>query len=316
MIIEKGARTAANHRRPTFYYRSAREGLRDLLSNLPDPASAGVLLPAFIGWSPREGSGVFDPVASLGIPADFYELNHDLTVDVTAMSRALERRRYRAVVLIHYYGRTDPHSAQVRDLASAHGVTLIEDLAHGFFSAAVGGRAGSYGQAAMYSMHKMLPLEEGGMVVYADDALVAGQTSTFPALAGEVLAYDWRAIAEARRANFLRATALLLELAARRSDVELIWPDLAEGDVPQTLPLFIAGGVRDAVYERLNARGLGVVSLYHTMIDQLSPEFPASVAASRAILNLPVHQDVPTGSVELLVDELESALVSLTGATL
>lgn len=313
MIIDKGARDATRHRRPVFYYHSAREGFRDFLSNLRAPADAGVLLPAFIGWSPREGSGVFDPVQSLGLPAAFYPLNRDLTVDVPALARILEGGHYRALVLIHYYGRTDPQVARVRDLALAHGIPLIEDLAHGFFSAVVGGLAGSYGQAALYSLHKMLPMTDGGLVVYADSTFVYDQRSTAPGLAADVLAYDWQAIARARKANFDLATALLQDLIGRRMDLELVWPHLADGDVPQTLPVYVPEDVRDATYERMNARGYGVVSLYHTLIDGLAQDFPGSAQASARILNLPVHQDVAPGSLIGLVDELESCLIDLAG---
>ena len=45
---------------------------------------------------------------------------------------------------------------------------------------------------------------------------------------------------------------------------------------------------RDELYERMNAAGFGVVSLYHTLIEQIPrDEFPESFELSRTILNLP-----------------------------
>ena len=56
----------------------------------------------------------------------------------------------------------------------------------------------------------------------------------------------------------------------------------------------------------MNAAGFGVVSLYHTLIDQIPrDEFPDSVELSRTILNLPVHHEADTDSLAALVAELD-----------
>jgi dTDP-4-amino-4,6-dideoxygalactose transaminase len=311
MIVAKGASDSRSDYRPALFYASAREAFRDFLANPAGPKDGGVLLPSFIGWSPREGSGVFDPVRELNLTADFYQLNRDLTVDLVDLAQRLQRGHYRALVLIHYYGRTDPGADQVRDLARTHGVLLVEDLAHGFFSAAVGGLAGSFGHVALYSLHKMFPIPSGGVAVYADSSLIAGQKSTAHGLAEIVLSYDWRHIAATRRDNFLHATARLRELQRRGSQLELIWPRLSEGDVPQTLPIYVMGEGRDAVYERMNAAGFGVVSLYHTLIPQVGPEFVVSHWAASHVLNLPVHQEVSRDALDQLVSALEVCLADV-----
>jgi dTDP-4-amino-4,6-dideoxygalactose transaminase len=313
MIVQKGAIDRHHHRRPAYFYSSAREGFRDFLENIPQSDEAGVLLPSFIGWSPREGSGVFDPVSELGLRPTFYRLNRDLTVDVDDVARCLDARRYRAVVIIHYYGRTDPSSAALRDLALAHGVPIVEDLAHGFFSAMVGGVAGSFGQVALYSIHKMLPVARGGMAVYADESLIRNQTNTCPELASVLLSYDWHGITQTRRDNFLYATDLLKKLQSRAYGIELVWPELANNDVPQTLPVYVLSERRDRIYERMNSAGFGVVSLYHTLIPQVGQDFPMSSWAAKHILNLPVHQDVSRGLLGDLVKTLEDCLLTEVG---
>jgi dTDP-4-amino-4,6-dideoxygalactose transaminase len=307
MIVHKGASDRHHHRRPAYFYPSAREGFRDFLENIPQSDGAAVLLPSFIG------SGVFDPVSELGLPATFYRLNRDLTVDVDDVARCLDADRYRAVVLIHYYGRTDPSSAAVRDMALAHGVPIVEDLAHGFFSAMVGGVAGSFGQVALFSIHKMLPVAKGGMMFYADESLIRNQTSACPELAGVLLSYDWHGITQARRNNFLYATELLKKLQSRVHGIELIWPELGNGDVPQTLPLYVLSERRDMIYERMNSAGFGVVSLYHTLIPQIGQDFPISLWAAKHVLNIPVHQDVSRGLLDDLVKTLEGCLLTEVG---
>lgn len=302
MKISKGPSDPRQAHRPVFFYSSAREGLGDMLSNLTG-SERRVLLPAFIGWSANEGSGVFDPVEALGWSADFYRVDRTLAVDVDHLSRALDANTYGAVVLIHYFGRSDPRAAAVRDLVTAHATPLVEDLAHGFYTAYIGQSAtGSVGDVALYSMHKMLPIAQGGVAVYNDRNLVRGQSTTMPRLPEVMLSYDWKQIAARRRRNFFHGSRLLNELQSRIGGFQLAWPDLSPDDVPQTLPVFICGQSRDALYEEMNAAGFGVVSLYHTLIPSIGPEYKASHWVAAHILNLPVHQDMSLQAVEALVE--------------
>ena len=308
MSIPKGATDPRRFARPVLFYGSAREAFEDFLSHRPDDAGSTVLLPEFIGWSPREGSGVLDPVSRLDLTPEFYRLRRDLTVDVDDVAERLATRRYRALVVLHYYGRTDPGLAELAALARTHDVPLAEDNAHGFFSAELGGVAGGAGGVSLYSLHKMFPLPRGGAAVYRDPGLLRGQTATEPALACAVLGYDWRAIAECRRAHFLAASERLRAAVQRGAPLELVWPSLADTDVPQSLPVFVLTDGRDRLYEELNAAGFGVVSLYHTLVAQLRSDHPEAAWAAAHILNLPVHQDVEAAQLDRLVDHLVELL--------
>ncbi len=308
MTIPKGATDGHRFSRPALFYGSAREAFRDFLRHAPAEPGLPVLLPEFIGWSPREGSGVFDPVGELGLPAEFYRLRRDLTVDVDDVAQRLESGRFRALVVIHYYGRTEPALAELGALARTYEVPLLEDSAHAFFSAEVGGVAGTVGSMSLYSLHKMFPLARGGAAVYRDPVLLRGQAGTAPELAGEILSFDWRAIADTRRRNFLAATELLRAAQQDGAPLELLWPALTDTDVPQSLPVYVLTDTRDRLYEQLNAAGLGVVSLYHTLIPQLRRDHPEAAWAAAHILNLPVHQDVEPPELFRLVDSLVSSL--------
>jgi len=69
--------------------------------------------------------------------------------------------------------------------------------------------------------------------------------------------------------------------------------------------VIIKKGSRDKLYELMNNSGFGVVSLYHTMIDQiLQKEFPDSYFISKRILNLPVHQDADQQEIKIMVETL------------
>ena len=306
--IPKTALNREAYNEPALFYRSAREGMHDFLANTLESPTAGVLLPAYIGWSPREGSGVYDPVRALSARSGFYNLNDDLTVDISDLAAQLENAHYRVLVVIHYFGRTEPQLAAIRELADRHDVLLVEDLAHGFFSAHSNGDAGRFGDVKLFSLHKMFPLAGGGLVCYANASLLNGQQQTAPELASELLSFDWRAIAEARRKNFFNISTRLSELPECGSAFHLLWPHLGPIDVPQTLPVRIVDGDRDAIYEGMNADGFGMVSLYHTLIEEVRTSFDNLMELSRQIINFPVHQDVQSDSVSALVASFQHSL--------
>lgn len=302
---------------PSLFYGAAREGMQDLLAQ-PEVWRATprrILLPAFIGWSANEGSGVFDPVTGLGLEPGFYDLSEDLAVDLASLEARLAEKQYDVVVVIHYFGRTERSVERIRSLTDQHGAMLLEDLAHAWFTHALGGPAGRTGQVSLYSLHKMLPMPRarGGMLVYREPARVTGQVETAPELARHVLDHDTLGIARRRQENFRALTGLLQAMPEHGRAFELMWPHLDDDDAPQTLPARILGEGRenrDHVYAAMNADGYGMVSLYHTLIEDLR-EHEAMLDLSRHIINFPVHQDVAPDDYPGLVDSFARALASL-----
>lgn len=306
--VAKGAIDPGNCVTPRLFYRAAREGFQDFLSHVPGAAERGILLPAFIGWSPREGSGMFDPVRGSGTPPSFYELNPDLTVDLQSLEDALASQRPAVTVLIHYWGRTDPCTEQVAALASKYRSILVEDLAHAYFSRLLGAPAGLFGGVNLYSLHKMFPLSEGGMIEYCDRSLLKGQRETLPDLVRTVASYDSARISRMRRENFLRLTGMLRVLPEHGSEFTLVWPDLADHDVPQSLPVRIHARNRDSVYASMNAEGFGMTSIYHTLIEELRGRFPKMNEMAATITNFPIHQDVEREELAPMVQSFQTAL--------
>lgn len=312
MAVSKRAENTGINRIPTFFYSSAREGMADLLAHAPSASreQTGVLLPRYIGWSPLEGSGVFDPVRESGRRYDFYALREDLSVDIDDLEARLETGRFQFIVVIHYFGRTDTHIGQLRVLADRYDALLVEDLAHGFFTAALGGGAGTWGDVSLYSLHKQFPLADGGMAVYRNDSLLTNQTSTRSELAESILQYDWRAISMVRRRNFVKLTELLLRLSNVDKGFSLVWPSLPELDVPQSLPILLHGSNRDHVYHAMNGQGFGMVSLYHTLIPEVGDSAGVLSEVSRRIINFPVHQDIEPRELSDIVHAFEAAIHS------
>ena len=306
--ISKTATSSDAFLEPALFYRSARDGMQDFLTNSLKSPDDGVLLPAYIGWSQREGSGVFDPIRNLGARHGFYGLNADLTVDLEELERRIVADSYRVLLVIHYFGRTDPNIAVIRNIADRRGVLLVEDLAHGFFSARRGGTAGRYGHVRLFSLHKMFPFADGGMVTYEAPSFVTGQKGNAPELAAQLLSYNWSMIAKARRRNFLILSERLCALPECGNAFVLLWPELDEYDTPQTLPVRILKANRDQIYEHMNSEGFGMVSLYHTLIDEVRSEFDDLMELSHQIINFPVHQDITLAALDEMVLTFQRSL--------
>ena len=307
-IIEKAATDLDSFRQPTFFYGSAREGFLNALESLLDPTNQVVLLPAFIGWSPREGSGVFDPIEEIKAEPAFYELNRDLTVNLEWFEVAIAKIKPKIVVVIHYFGRTDPNIRKIGELAKRHGAILMEDLAHGFFSSVGDSDAGRVGDFSIFSLHKMFPSREGGMVRYRLPQLVSGQKGTAANLAELIQNYDWQSISARRRSNFDAVLSELHSIEAIETHVKFLWPKLNGGDVPQSLPVRLLTVDRDEIYHAMNADGFGMTSLYHTMIKDVQEGFPQMTALSASIINFPVHQDMHPAQAKGMVRSFENAL--------
>jgi dTDP-4-amino-4,6-dideoxygalactose transaminase len=307
-IVAKGATDSARFRRRILPTPNARSGLRLLLESLAIPAEGAVLLPAYIGWSPKEGSGVFDPIREVGCRFHFYRVTRELTIDVDDLHAHLSCGDVRVLLLIHYFGWPDPALADIAALARSKGVILVEDEAHALFSDWIGGSCGRFGDAVLYSLHKMLPLKSGGLLALNEDSELYASLSTISThpTRNSLLDYDLWSIARARRKN---AQALLEYLRPLSDDVTPLYAGVPDGIIPQTLPVILRTRSRDDLYFALNKQGYGVVSLYHTLIEAISrAQFPDSHWLADHILNLPVHQDARPNDLKSLVDALARLL--------
>ncbi len=264
-----------------------------------------VLLPAYIGWSAREGSGVLDPIQSLGATAQFYRVTRNLAIDVDDLRRRLNKYAPSVLMLIHYFGWPDDNATEIAAMVAAAGVPLVEDAAHAWLSDAVGGSCGRLGEATIYSTHKLLPCTDGGELIanstFPPNEFRRAFAASDPTRRSPRLDYDVTAIADRRIANANALIALLDDF----DGASLLHRQIGPGIVPQTLPIVISRGSRDAVYFALNGAGFGGTSLYHTLVaDITESDFPDSHWLARRIFNLPVHQDASMGDLVKMVHAL------------
>ena len=90
----------------------------------------------------------------------------------------------KALLLIHYFGFPQPVEA-IRDLCISRDIVLIEDCSHALFSCYQEKPLGTFGDVAIFSQRKTLPLPDGGALMVNNPLLVAPFPSGKP---GEFMA--------------------------------------------------------------------------------------------------------------------------------
>ncbi|MEN6372100.1 MAG: DegT/DnrJ/EryC1/StrS family aminotransferase [Armatimonadota bacterium] len=310
MSINKTPSRPNNYVRHFRAFANARSAFKVFLQAVSLKPEEIVLLPAYIGWSPNEGSGVLDPVSELNLKHAFYKMDSRLCIDVDDLERLLKTLPVRVLVVIHYFGYVDPSYDEVMSIARRYGVVVLEDEAHAMFTDLIGGCSGRLGDACIFSLHKMLPVNDGGMLVVNDD--YRGILDSVDHLDSVKFKcklpwqFDLERIANARVENAHRLQKLLEPLSG---EIDLLRNDLPCGNVPQTYPIIIRNVSRDELYFEMNNAGFGVVSLYHTLVDSIHKhEFTESHRLSHVMLNLPVHQDVCPQDLYDMVNKLNEAI--------
>ena len=302
LITKKASKINANRRFMTSYAK-ARYAWKDVLKAYSNKhPNAKVILPAYIGWSANEGSGIFDPVSELNMSFEFYGLNKSLRIDVEDFKSVIGKNKNTIVLLVHYFGFPDDNYAILIDWLNENEVYYIEDSAHAMLTDLVGGKCGRNGAYDIYSLHKILPYDEGGVLVDNKSRSLAIDHEDYLKIS-DVFSYDLRAIFDLRRRNYL----FLLDQLSGLKGITFLYPELDLGVCPQTCPIILHDVDRDTVYFEMNDQGFGLVSLYHTMIDPLKiSSYESAVYTSKHIINLPVHQDCNVDELSKMVDALKN----------
>ncbi|MEP7343730.1 MAG: DegT/DnrJ/EryC1/StrS family aminotransferase [Gemmatimonadaceae bacterium] len=307
--IAMGATERSALQRPSARFRSARAAFEAYLRSKGIGVGKVVLLPAYIGWSAREGSGVMDPVRAVGAAPRFYRMTRSLEIDIEHLREQLYATQPSALVVIHFFGWPDPAWREAITLAAEHGVPVMEDEAHSWLSDVVGGVCGRSGEASIFSTHKLLPSGDGGELVanarYAESERCAAFAEADVAAPCHRADYDLTAIAARRVAN----AETVLRFAHAMEGISPLRLTIPPGVIPQTLPVVVRNASRDSIYFAMNEAGFGGTSLYHTLIDEISgTEFPDAHWLARRIFNLPVHQDAATSDLPAMMTKLAELL--------
>jgi dTDP-4-amino-4,6-dideoxygalactose transaminase len=155
----------------------------------------------------------------------FVDVRRDtLNMDEDQVARAITRRT-RAIVPVHYAGVGCEMDA-LAELATRHGVAIVEDAAHGLFGRYRGRPLGSFGALATLSFHdtKNVTCGEGGALLINDQRFVeraeilrekGTQRSQF--FRGQVDKYTWCDVGSSYLPSDMLAGFLLAQLESAES---------------------------------------------------------------------------------------------------
>jgi perosamine synthetase len=249
------------------------------------------------------------------------------TVDPDAVEAAITPRT-RAIMPVHLYGQA-ANMDEIADIASRHGLAIIEDAAQAV-GASIGSRiVGGYGTAcfSLYATKNVMS-GEGGMVTTDDDA-VADQVRMLrhhgmrDRYEHEQLGYNFR-LSDLHAAIGLVQLGRVEEFTRRRRvNADRLSEGITTVQTPYTRPGYghvwhqytvrVASGMdRDAARARLGVGGVGTGVYYPTPAHQLgymrtaAGEFslPETERAAREVFSLPVHPLLTDQELETIVTEV------------
>jgi len=309
-MITKEANTPNKFTRKEFFVPAARIGFKHLLKCLEFKKGEKILLPSYIGITDAEGSGVFDPVSETKTDYDFYLLDNKLAIDKADFENQLKTGKFKAVLIIHYFGFLQNDIEWLISQCKQYGVFLIEDCAHTLNSSHNGKLLGEFGDFSFFSIHKIIATDDGGILKINNDSIAfsdpdSTKGSIKPETVEQLYRTDFHQIISIRRQNY----EYLLEHLNQIEEIELFYPNLNKDIVPLNFPILVKNGKREKLYFNLEKKGVITCSLYYRLIEQIDKNrYPISYEISNSILNLPVHQDITLAGLDFLVEKLKIAI--------
>lgn len=251
-------------------------------------------------------------------------------LDPQAVEDALKREKARAILCVHLYGLATDLKA-LSEIAQRHEALLIEDCAQAHGALYSGRKAGTFGDAAVFSFYpsKNITTGEGGMIITSDErvehrarVLVNVGQDGAGEYVYEVIGYNYRMtdIAAAlglgqlehldeyndrRRANAARLTQGLGSSGWLMTPVE----------PPHSFHVYNQYTIRvpqnrDRLVKYLSDQGIGSRVYYPNLVPNspayrrlgFNGKFPVAEALAREVLSLPVHPALTDGDVERIIE--------------
>lgn len=306
-MITKSAYNESTYITDLVFTKSARDAWKLILKSIKHKSSfTNILLPSYIGYTEREGSGIFDPVEQIDSQFSFYKLNKDLSIDTENLQELIDNGNFNVMLIVHYFGICRNDLINIKDICEKNKIILVEDCAHAFHIGAEKETLGVTGDFSFYSVHKYLPVSTGGILKN-----ISGIVELLPLpnddkididVAIHLLKSDIKAISDVRRKNFNLYSKKLIGILG----IEVMY-ELREDEIPQTFPILVNDKLRESLYFYLMERNIPTIALYYRLIEPLNAiDYPVTNLIASEILNLPVHQDINDDDIEILVSELKN----------
>jgi dTDP-4-amino-4,6-dideoxygalactose transaminase len=269
---------------------------------------------------------------------------HDLNLDPNDAAAAVTSRT--KVILAMHYGGFACNMAALQDIATRHGLALVEDAAHAP-GATIGDRqCGTLGAAGCFSFfaNKNLPVGEGGMLVTSDPDIAQrvrllrshGMTTlTWDRHRGHAHGYDVVTQGFNYRLDEVRAAIGLVQLQrladanAARASLAARYRELLDGVRGLVVPfsdrrdrsahhlavvVLPEGANRDRVRELMRERGVQT-SVHYPPIHHFSAyahsrrrPLPRTDAVAERLMTLPLYPHLQTAQVDAVAEALLDAV--------
>jgi len=275
-----------------------------------------VLVPAY------HSPSMIPPVLWRGATPVFYRVRPNAAVDLDDLASRIGSGT-RAIMVTHYFG-FPQDMRPIRALCNARGVALIEDCAHCFIGEHGGRPVGAWGDYAIASSMKFLPVYEGGALVSARHSLEKlALHSAGPGFEAKVAlnslerGFDYGRLAAVRAALWLPLRAkgalwgLMKKLRGTRQGPALA-PDSSDSSFnfdPRWLDkrssLFARAMLKLASPGRIRA----LRRSHYERLEEAVKDLPG-MRTLHQVLALPCHQELTEAEVDWLVARLREAATS------
>lgn len=234
--------------------------------------------------------------------------------------------RTKAILPVHLYG-NPCDMGRIMNIASSHGLIVIEDACQAHGASINGKRVGSYGTGCFsFYPTKNITTGEGGMITTNDDGLAErarlirhhGQSQLYR---HEILGYNFRmtelqaALGLVQLEKLADWTRQRIENAAYLTEnlVKVITPHVNEGHVHVYHQYTVrVEGKRDEAIQKLAEGGVGARVYYPLPVHQqpvyrelgFTDSLPVSEKTSREVFSLPVHPALTKDELDKIVHEV------------
>lgn len=291
---------------------SARVAWKYILDAFSDKSKVKVLLPSYIGFSEREGSGIFDPITELECEYDFYLLNSQLHADISDIEEMIRRFKPDVLLMVHYFGFIQPELDLARSICDKNNIILVEDCAHVPGLNRQKSKHGSVGDYSFYSVHKAICSSDGGLLrqnnLHAPSIDIKPLDHCNRQTLNEILWFDQSHACQIRKNNY----QLYLSHFEKEKNVEILHEYIGN-DIPQSFPLLVKNGLREKLYFELLERKCPTTALYYRLIEPLYiDKYHISQSVSNSILNLPLHQEIDSNQIAFIAGQVKLCLEKLS----